>query len=93
MYEVQSSHSQVQQIVNEMENVIQSITGVKQNVETANRTTVSGNETAKTTINEHKSMMIQLMNVFKQDVERLQTIALEFNRTDVEAANMYRKLI
>lgn len=89
VYEVQSNISQVKQVVNEMENVIQSIAGLNQNVETANRTTVSGNATAKSTINEHNSMLNQLMNVFKQDVERLETISKEFNKRDIEISDTY----
>lgn len=92
MHEVQSNTSQVTTIINEMESVRNAISGINQNITFATRTTVSGNAVAKTTINEHKSLVNQFMNAFRQDIERLQTIATEFNQTDIEASHMYERM-
>ena len=75
MSNIQSNIIQVQQVINSMESVANSISDIDKSIEVACSTTVLGNNLAEKTMNKQLTIIDNLLSAFHQDIERVRTVS------------------
>ncbi len=69
-----------QNIATGLDNSLQSLSNYEVNL--ADKTTVGGNARAKETINDEKKVVRSFVAAMQKDIERIRSVALEFEKMD-----------
>ena len=73
-----------QRLINSMNMVIYKFEGIEASIEMDSKTILTGRSHAETTILRSESVTDRILNLFKNDIENLHSIAEEFEHLDKE---------